>query len=161
MNITIFLDVDGVLNHTKDTKECPKLPWPNWKTVCQSCINRLNALCGFIHKHTQQEPTVILSSSWRRLFPTVYDFQCFLAEHGYKYAIAGRTVIHGEDDYADTRGQQILNHIKNHPCDRYIVLDDDTFDMQKIAHRQIVTDFKSGFTTSKLKEAINLILLEN
>jgi hypothetical protein len=92
---------------------------------------------------------------------TVEALDSFLTNHGFVYTVSNRTVLYDEEGYKQPRGQQILHYIENHPCDKYIVLDDDTFDMEKVAHRQVVTKFKSGFSESKLEEAINLILLEN
>jgi hypothetical protein len=76
-----------------------------------------------------------------------------LSVKGFEFEIAGRTPIN-----ADQRGQQILDYIKQNPTDAFIVLDDDTHDMDLVKDNQVVTNYRTGFDGKALTEAINLIL---
>lgn len=162
MKLTIFLDIDGVLNHEPRTEECGDalmkyagdLPLGGFSLLCPRCIQRLDQLIKDCYSELYyDEVDIVCSSTWRNTF-TPAELTAMLTQAGdFSFELVGKT-----ETNSLTRGQQILNYLEKRPSDAYLVLDDDIFDMQLVAHRQVVTATRTGFTAEKQREAFNLIL---
>lgn len=156
MKLSIFLDIDGVLNHEPETKDCGKVQTRvghlGWVILCKKCISRLNDLVDYLHINKKYEDIdIILSSTWRRYFEP-RELSIILACFGFKYRLAGRTAIDSLN-----RGQQILDYIRDNPSEHYIAIDDDVYDMDLVSHRQVVTNHRTGFNNTAYEAAIKLI----
>ncbi len=157
MKLTIFLDIDGVLNHEHDAKDCkvgPKVMGERgWVILCKECIDRLNQLiaCAITEAH-YDEVDVVVSSTWRKYLDS-RALGIVLSSYGYNFTIDGATAVNDSK-----RGQQIVDYMKKHSTDAYVVLDDYTHDMALVTSRQTVTSYKSGFDENCLNQAISLIL---
>ena len=161
MKLTIFLDIDGVLNHEPETRDCGSalskyagdLPAGGFSLLCPSCIERLNELIICVYTEAKYTEVVIICSSTWRLYWNAIELGRMLGLAGFDYEIGGRTTRKNGQ-----RGQQILDYIKENPTDKYIALDDDTFDMDLVKDNQVVTNYQTGFDNKALDRAINLIL---
>lgn len=162
MKLYLFLDIDGVLNHEPETKDCGDSlrrfagPEPNgFQLLCPACVKRLNELISFAYaQRLYSDVVVVCSSTWRRYFePHELDFK--LAQAGFDFTLSHRTRI---DD--KKRGDQIQDWLQLHAHEdyRYLVLDDDTHDMDLVKDNQVVTDFKTGFDNDAWYRASRLIL---
>jgi len=104
---------------------------------------------------------IILSSSWRFYLSETINR---LRNSGLKYPISD--IIKGEecvycDNWPDvkhpTRGDLINDFIKEHPCDRYVILDD-TNDMTEEQQQFLVqTSVEYGFNDEDLEKAIIIL----
>ena len=157
MKLTIFLDIDGVLNHEPKTEDCGDrqrmVGDRGWVILCSACIERLNKLIGCAMTEADySDVAIILSSTWRHYFGCK-ELGIVMGAFGYNFRIDGKTARNEL-----SRGQQILDYTKAKPTDAFIVLDDDTFDMDLVKDNQVVTDYRTGFDEQSLTEAIRLIL---
>ena len=161
MKLLIFLDVDGVLNHEPETKDCGDalrkfagdMPLGGFSLLCPSCISRLNELVGFAKlQKFYSDVKIVLSSTWRHYFKPD-KFTELAREAGLAYEVSDST----ESDSLP-RGQQIINFIKKEGDCRWIAIDDDTFDMDLVKHQQVVTNYQTGFDCKALEKSIQLIL---
>lgn len=152
----IFLDIDGVLNNTKDVKK--------YRLFLKGERRVLIDIEPFFYfkkllKEIEEEKLdvrVVISSSWR-LGTTASDWK-LLFKHYFNddEIIIGRT-LHLEQD----RGLEIQNFIemldeKKETVEDYIVIDDDIEDIiDYVGKRRIVkTSVKRGLTNSDVKKIL-------
>ena len=152
----IFLDIDGVLNNTKDVKK--------YRLFLKGERRVLIDIEPFFYfkkllKEIEEEKLdvrVVISSSWR-LGTTASDWK-LLFKHYFddENIILGRT-IHLEDD----RGKEILDFLQlideeKETVEDYIVVDDDIEDIiNYVGKRRIVkTSVKRGLTNSDVKKIL-------
>lgn len=152
----IFLDIDGVLNNTKDVKK--------YRLFLKGERKLLIDIEPFFYfkkllKEIEEEKLdvrVVISSSWR-LGTTASDWK-LLFKHYFddENIILGRT-LHLECD----RGLEILNFLqmmdeKKETVEDYIVIDDDIEDIiDYVGKRRIVkTSVKRGLTNSDVKKIV-------
>lgn len=153
MKLFIFLDVDGTLNHEPKTKDCGKAQhnYGTFKILCSRCVGRLNSLVRELHTH-YDDFEFILSSTWRRIV-SLKEMNALLGMAGFQFEVTAVTSIQWKP-----RGEQIQDYLVGEEYYRYIVLDDDTLDMNLVKDNQVVTNYKSGFDNAALDRAIHLML---
>lgn len=136
----IFLDIDGVLN-TEDS-------WKKPYQVFDSRVSLLSDLC----KETNAK--IILISTWRVGYDKEYD-KCSeqiknLIDSFSKYGIRIydiTPVLKGR-----SRDDEIERFLYFHPCDSYIILDDDT-SIYKNTQNIVKINAKTGLTNQNIKDA--------
>ena len=140
----LFLDLDGVVNASYDSDQAMILP------RCAAQLNR-------ILKATRAR--VVISSAWRvwvhgRLM-TLQGFSRMLRTHGIECQVVGVTPADGK---VQGRGKQITAYLAEHPhVGRYVVLDDDEFDIRTEGHPLVRTDGGTGLTERDADLAIELL----
>ena len=167
----LFLDIDGVLNHEEwYSNRVHTLKRKEWWEDCfdPECVKRLNNIL----KETGAR--LVVSSSWRldgelkRYFTTVgitTDFDVTPNIH--------HELPDGTYSWPD-RGEEIDGFLKDHPCDSYVILDDDldfTENQLKDHFVHCCCDYiqalrechpgETGLTELKMKEAINILNKSN
>ncbi|HHT7008822.1 TPA: HAD domain-containing protein [Bacillus cereus] len=145
MNL-IFLDVDGVLNHSNyfvRSKQhmlqafCPKA-LANLKDILEKC-----------------DVKIVVSSTWRKLGSVKILKKNIFSHYGLQKYIVGRTPeLRGEPRGAEI--QAFMNEFKR-PIDRFIIIDDGD-DMLHLSDRLILTSpYEDGLNEIKRDEAIQLL----
>ena len=128
--LTVFLDIDGVLNTDKTVKRTPD----GYKGIEDS---RVELLANVIDKYGGAD--IILSSDWKDMRENDDDY-CYLISKLHKY---GLTLLGHTKDKLYERGAGIISYLNEHPeVEEYVILDDNTFDFQdyrKIWERLILT----------------------
>ena len=128
--LTVFLDIDGVLNTDKTVKRTPD----GYKGIEDS---RVELLANVIDKYRGVD--IILSSDWKDMRENDDDY-CYLISKLHKY---GLTLLGHTKDKLYERGAGIISYLNEHPeVEEYVILDDNTFDFQdyrKIWERLILT----------------------
>lgn len=140
-----FLDVDGVLNKESD--------WHKPFTVNPICVSNFKELM-----HKDEDPHVILSSTWRKGFTntgvksaradsvmTIFD------EFGIR--IEGTTPTSNK-----SRQEEIEHYIKRNGIKEYLIIDDDESLFSRLADINIyLTDYKNGLTELDVKKILKQI----
>ncbi|WP_242249263.1 HAD domain-containing protein [Bacillus cereus group sp. BfR-BA-01328] len=145
MNL-IFLDIDGVLNHSNyfvRSKQhmlqafCPKA-LANLKDILEKC-----------------DAKIVVSSTWRKLGSVKILKKNIFSHYGLQKYIVGRTPeLRGEPRGAEI--QAFMNEFKR-PIDRFIIIDDGD-DMLHLSDRLILTSpYEDGLNEIKRDEAIQLL----
>ncbi len=152
----IFLDIDGVLNNTKDVKKYRLFLKGERRVLIDiEPFFYFKRLLQEIEKE-KLEVKIVISSSWR-LGTTASDWK-LLFKHYFNddNIILGRT-IHLEDD----RGKEILNFLQlideeKETVEDYIVIDDDIEDIiGYVGKKRIVkTSIKRGLTNKDVRKII-------
>lgn len=126
--MTIFLDIDGVLNQLQPYK------------LDEKCIINLANLC------INLDANIVLTSSWRLGFthnfsscsPQVQELRQLLKHYGVD--ISGRTKSLG------SRYFEIECYIKEYNISEYIILDDDKSEFVKSDKNLYLINYKTGLT---------------
>ena len=132
--LTIFLDIDGVLNTHTTAKE------NDW-LICPKLVQRLN---DFIHRKNQID--IVISSSWRY---DMKDLQFQLEGAGFKYwhKVIGKTPTH---KILTKRGEQIARWIKDNDCSTpMVVIDDEVHDIVGYLPKVVILQTNPKFGISK------------
>lgn len=163
MNV-IFLDIDGVLN-SGNYFDSSKERKHNFYKVNKYDKNNIEQLAEYMMidiniKNLEilksiidiTNSKVVITSSWKNLkvFRNIVNRLINLG-----IPIVGQTV-----DKGINRGEGILNYIKEHNIDNYIVIDDDIFDdyNAKTLSRLVKTSFDENGLDEKAKvKAISLL----
>lgn len=161
MKNIIFLDIDGVLNDEDYIEKCYErhhismhmdfVPFnprslSNLRKIWDSILDNDN------------EPLIVLSSSWRLNENSTYIVQARLAEYGMSTNDV-TPYIHQE------RGKEIINWLEtnNYIDSPFVILDDDKFDIEcfkELKPHFINTSFKRGLVGWKTKQACNVLKKE-
>lgn len=142
----VFLDIDGVLNCSKDFDAEDKIFGPGL-VLCDKKVER------FLKLKEEFNLIVVLSSTWR-----LYDKcrQCLVSR-----GISWDSVT-GESQISNTRASEIFNwlHTNKKLESLFIILDDDGSPQldSSLKKRHIYTSFSEGFTEEKFEEARKLLL---
>lgn len=131
MALTLFLDVDGVLN-TRTT--CERTP--DYHVGIDDL--RVKILADVIKKNGPTQ--IVLSSDWKEMREDEDDYLYLVSKlQKYGLELSGKT-----KDYWSNRGEGILQYIEAHPeIEEYVILDDRTYDFQdftKLWERLLLTD---------------------
>jgi len=163
----LFLDIDGVLNHEEWYKErVHTFKRKEWWEGCfdPECVKRLNQILN------KTGARLVVSSCWRndselkRYFETVGITTDFDTTPNIRHKLPDGTISW------PSRGEEIDEFLKTHPCDTYVILDDDwdfTEDQLKDHFVHCCADYtqafkechegQTGLTDLKMKEAINIL----
>jgi len=165
----LFLDIDGVLNHEdwyKNKVQGFRHLFKSWEDSCfdPDCVRNLLEILN------ETGAKLVVSSSWRfdrdlkKYFeklgiPTDFDITPSLTREDENGALT----------WPD-RGDEIAEFLKGHPCDEYVILDDDMdFSEDQIENHFVhcCADFtqafkeghegETGLTRLKMQEAINIL----
>lgn len=131
MNV-IFLDIDGVLNSQivifdgqkqffEDYPNPQDRTWENKRKyyISPPMVSRLNE----ITKHTTTN--IVLSSTWRILFKTPQEADDFFKSVG----VLGDIISFTSTGFGGNRGKQIGEWIQQNGVKKFLILDDETSDM--------------------------------
>lgn len=145
MNL-IFLDVDGVLNHYMNDDWVHKLDHRNWDI---ESVLRIDALCKATNPH------VVISSSWRIMFPDYVwwqnEFHACGADNIHVIGVTPRS-------RNGFRGREVLDYLTNsyaYDLDKYVIIDDES-DFYQFQPR-VKVDAAFGFTKNNLYEAFDIL----
>ena len=142
----IFLDIDGVLNNSRT-----KTSILGYTGISNSLIKRL----AKIVKETGAD--IILTSTWKEFWTEddneVYPYMAKKFRQN-KITIVGKT-----SGPHDRRGYVAINYAKRHGYDKYIFLDDETFDYDELGLTDVLvlTDSNEGLTNKDVEIAIELL----
>lgn len=129
----LFLDIDGVLNTPEFL-----IKKKDSKSMDPKAVDILNKITNIT------KCKLIISSSWRHLYPTLEENICDFKLYNIQGDIIGRTP---SKDFVvrNQRGKEISSYIRNsnHAIDDFLILDDDS-DVGKLKNKLILTDSKTG-----------------
>lgn len=166
----LFLDIDGVLNHedwyVHKLDPITRASYTEFWQDCfdPDCVKRVNEILAATGAN------LVVSSSWR------FDLHLsdIFRQVGLPTEFLKTPNIHREDEFGMSdwvdRGEEIEVFLKDHPCDAYVILDDDkdfTEEQLKEHFVHCCCDFiqaaqerhpgETGLTERKMKEAINIL----
>jgi len=145
--ITIFLDIDGVLN-TSDTAK---------KQKCLMDFSLVENFNNFLEKHNNIQ--IVVSSSWRYAMD---DLKKELTEGGFRFwhLVVGKTPTYA---ILTRRGEQIRRYIDDNNIDTFLVIDDDIDDIVTDIHEVFIvkTHLTDGLAESVMRHLENKIALMN
>ena len=158
MSLLLFLDIDGVLNNEQWWDEnCTKnreQNRPYFRSIfCTANTQWLKKL------YTSQPTTIVISSSWRKLY-TMDELKAIFKANGLK-----ESLIFSVTPYSYySRGLEIKEWIKKHTIvtvnhDTMLIIDDTVHDIYKEFDKIniIRVDSKVGFNEKCYKEALSKI----
>lgn len=142
----IFLDIDGVLNMYGAS--CSTFMKPYGQHIEPHLVTRLNYVLENVN-----DLKIVISSSWRL---NMKDLEKQIKEQGFKYweRVVGRTPTR------EARGLEILDWLSDKDIEKYLVIDDENFDIcgEKCnvipANCFLQTDGNEGILN---KDALNII----
>ena len=165
----LFLDIDGVLNHEDwyvNKVKAYKKGHVHWWEDCfdPECVKRLNQILD------ETGARLVVSSSWRLDMDLPMYFEHFGITKDFDIT---PSLTHEDENGNITwpdRGEEVELFLKVHPCDNYVILDDDkdfTEDQLKNHFVHCCCDFfqaaqechpgETGLTELKKREAINIL----
>jgi hypothetical protein len=167
----LFLDIDGVLNHedwyiNKIREVEAKRPFTCWWEECfdPECVKRLNQIL------TETGARLVVSSSWRLDMELKKYFETVGIPTDFDIT---PSLTHEDENGVLTwpdRGEEVELFLRVHPCDNYVILDDDkdfTEDQLQGHFVHCCCDFlqaaqechpgETGLTELKMREAINIL----
>lgn len=165
----LFLDIDGVLNHEEwyiNRVHNPHRAYKEWWENCfdPACVERLNKILE------ETGARLVVSSSWKLDSNLKYYFH--ILGIPIDFDITPSLTLRSVDGNTTwpNRGDEIDAFLKDHPCDGYVILDDDTdFTEDQIKNHFVhcCCDFlqaaqechpgETGLTELKMREAINIL----
>jgi hypothetical protein len=114
----LFLDIDGVIGSHSDYYNRPReLKDFPYSAFDPECIGRVNEILD------KTGVDLVISSSWR-FHP---DLKEIFRKVGLPMDFL--TTSKNLDIVNDKRGDEIKVFLDSHPCDRYVIVDDDDFDI--------------------------------
>jgi hypothetical protein len=151
--IIIFLDIDGVLAPHPESCKKPNIDKFGY-AFDADCVYWLNKLI----KETNAK--IVISSSWREMFKTSDDAKLCLENRGVipNLAINYKT-INDPQGYRGWELQQYVNFdFDETHTDKYVILEDEMFDMLYIHRNNIVEcDSKVGFGEKEYLQALKIL----
>ena len=136
----VFLDIDGVLN----TKES----WLRPFSLVDECIKNF---CAFV-KRDKISPKIILTSSWETGWSSIIENQTpQISELQDRLSIYGCSIYSRTKDLGN-RQKEILEYLKNHLADYYVIIDDDETEYKGFELSGIyIIDAETGFSKKDVK----------
>lgn len=138
----IFLDIDGVLNSAHN--------WPE-NLLSQSLTDNLKRIVD------KTGAKIVLSSSWKNFFSDDLIPLNKLGHTLVEHFTHNNLTIHAKTpspsgNYAMERGFEIKTYLQHHPCDSYVVIDDEIFpDFKNTIDMSKFIRTKSGTMLTKAK----------
>lgn len=165
MTPTLFLDIDGVLNHERlyRAQHADKVPWPNpaqW--IDHACVQRVNDLCA------RTGAVIVISSAWRCIpipgQPTIgwEGAAAVLRECGLAAEVIGGTPVLDEMPagsplyVAKGRWPEIAAWLREHPTERWVVIDDGAVAVEPRG-RLVKTDIAVGLTDADVERCVAIL----
>lgn len=156
MKPILFLDIDGVLNHSEWVRKTgehrlmnpylsrEELDVLEIDPAAVEILNRIIEASGAV---------VVISSAWR-LIRTLEEIDRALKARGFKGEIVGKT----PSDRDRCRGDEIRQYLDDlEACPVFAIIDDDT-DMSTVADRHVKTEWETGLQTCHVEAVINLFI---
>ena len=139
-NLTVFLDIDGVLN-TKSS----------WRTPFQLNDSCIKAFCEYLLS-LKSEIKIILTSSWKNGYSTIAENETLqLQELRSKLGVFGLS-INGRTRNLQNRMQEIDEYISSHDVKKYAIFDDDPNEYSKEYLKRVsLINSETGFTAAQSK----------
>jgi len=141
-----FFDIDGVLNTSNQ--------WKHLYSLNEKCIHEF---CHFVKANNL---TPVMTSSWRTGFvstlnpdnlPHVKQLEQLFQQ--YNVTIADKTpVLNGR-----SRDKEIQRFLYFHPCDNYMIIDDDSSEYDVLTNKNYFVDAQIGFTNADARTLKRLI----
>lgn len=113
---------------------------------------------------------IVVSSSWRAMDVSgTIDFMTdpdnpSVGSHPFPYTdkIVGVTpilfsIMDGDIDRPATRGEEIAAYLKEHPCDNYVILDDDRQLLPDQWEHFVPVNDEFGLTDENVQEAVKIL----
>lgn len=146
----VFLDIDGVLNHSeflKNIKRSPGGTISDLDMIDPKAVALLNKLLD------TTKANVVISSTWR-IGNTLFHLQQLLSKAGFQFPerIIGATVSLTEG----VRGAEINVWLQQVPVDKFVILDDDD-DMDPLMDHLVQTSFEKGLQLKDVKIAKKIL----
>ena len=140
LDYIVFLDIDGVLN----TRNSWRIPF----SLDDKCIKNF---CAFLNRD-EISPKIILTSSWKTGWSSIKDNQTpQIIELQDKLSKYGCSVFSRTKDFGN-RQKEILEYLKNHPVDYYVIIDDDDSEYEDFELTGIyIIDAETGFSEKDIK----------
>lgn len=139
MSNVIFLDIDGVLNQLQKD------------FVDEKCVELLSKI-----SKKMGDAQIVLISSWRKGYtnlgkctPQIENLKLKLQK--YNLRIVGRTKDFGN------RLKEIEDYLSTHEVQKYVILDDDKSEYERIPDKLYLVNYRLGLTKEDVKNIINLI----
>ena len=136
--LTVFLDIDGVLN----TKA-------SWKTPFQLNDECIKAFCEYLLRK-KGDVKIILTSSWKNGYSILQENETVqLQELRVKLNLFG-LAINGRTKNLQNRMQEIDEYIKAHDIKKYAIFDDDPNEYNREYLKKVsLINAETGFTVSQ------------
>ena len=147
MAVTIFLDIDGVLNRSEQ--------WRVLYSLHDECIRYF---CEFVNAVKGE---VVLISSWKDGFIASLDegntgqikeLERRLAVYG--VSIKGKTVSYP----GKKRDFEIGRYIAYNKIESYIIIDDDTHEYAEVSEHNYFIDAKTGFSKKDIRKCMKKLI---
>lgn len=151
MPSVVFLDIDGVLNHTGVYAECAKRPGQtdpdDW--IDPECVARLDTLCA------ATSASLVISSSWRIYLKTAEGVAKVLRTRGLRAPVVGATPSLAPDSSGlFPRWREIETWLAEHPeVTSYVIVDDTNWPLFPPS-RFVRTNPATGLTDADVARAI-------
>ena len=151
----IFLDIDGVLNDETYIGECYKRHnkpmHMNHVPFNPKSLNVLMELCQSIEKNGY-EVRIILSSTWRLHEIDVEIVKARIAEYGLR--------LYDKTSYIlGNRGKEIQEYLKDKENYKFIIIDDDKFDIENLYHDNFIhVNPLYGLSITDKNKALKIVL---
>lgn len=130
----IFLDIDGVLNQLQPYK------------IDKICIAALKQLIKSL------SAKVVLSSSWRLGYSSIYDKCTPQIKMLLDYLPRG--IVVGITKQLDSRDAEISDYIARHNIDNYVILDDDKSEFKNNIDNLYIVNYKTGLTDKDVRKIL-------
>ena len=142
----VFLDIDGVLNHSAFLKHMPR-NFSDLDMIDPKAVQLLNKLLE------DTGANIVISSSWR-IGHTVVHLQQLLTGAGLLFPerVIGTTTSRSNLE----RGAEINIWLKQVPVDGFVILDDDC-DMNPLMDHLVQTDFEKGLQPEDIEKAKEIL----
>lgn len=154
----IFLDIDGVLNDEVHIEKCYEMNggYPMSMNHTPFDPKALTNLMNLVKKLRKVgEPRIILSSTWRLHEVDIEIVESRIAEYGLQ--------LFDKTPYINSnRGQEIKEYLKDKRDYRFIILDDDKFDIEDLYPTELIlVDRIYGLSVSDINKALNILGISN
>lgn len=104
----------------------------------------------------ETESEIVITSSWR-----IGNSTKKIARALYNSGLSRKVKIIDSTKQIGRRDDEILEWVETHYVSNYVVLDDDSFDLEKVKDRLVQTKTDTGFTINKYNKAVEILTEKN